>query len=109
MKRRCNVHQEVNPFPVSEDLVGSGCGLGPLPSEEQLEGGRRLHRNVQRFRGGLVFKAHIDFVYHSTLGLTGLEEEEKVEDFHLDPMSRFWTWTDIPWRDFSRSANHQPS
>ena len=29
---------------------------------------RLLHRNVQRFRGGLVFKAH-RLVYHSTLGL----------------------------------------
>ena len=27
-----------------------------------------LHRNLQRFRGGLVFKAHI-LLYHSTLGL----------------------------------------
>jgi len=27
-----------------------------------------LHRNVQRFRGGLVFKDH-RLLYHSTLGL----------------------------------------
>ena len=34
--------------------------------QEQL-----LHRNVQRFRGGLVFKAHRR-LYHSTLGLRGI-------------------------------------
>jgi len=48
-------------------------------------------RNVQRFRGGLVFKAHrlcaslkgsclrlIDFVYHSTLGLGVMKKEEEA-------------------------------
>jgi len=37
-----------------------------------------LHRNVKRFRGGLVFKAH-RLSYHSTLGL-GNKEEEKVPE-----------------------------
>ena len=32
-----------------------------------------LHRNVKRFRGGLVFKAH-RLVYHSTLGLRVIQE-----------------------------------
>ena len=36
--------------------------MGDMVMEVQL-----LHRNVQRFRGGLVFKAH-RLVYHSTLG-----------------------------------------
>ena len=39
----------------------------PLQSLEWHDTGL-LHRNVQRFRGGLVFKAH-RLMYHSTLGL----------------------------------------
>ena len=34
-----------------------------------------LHRNVQRFRGGLVSKAH-RLVYHSTLGWREMKKEE---------------------------------
>ena len=36
---------------------GLGCGVEDLGL--RIEGGQPLHRNVQRFRGGLVFKAHI--------------------------------------------------
>ena len=32
-----------------------------------------LHRNVQRFRGGLVFKAN-RLLYHSTLGLSVIKK-----------------------------------
>jgi len=39
--------------------------------------GRALHRTVQRFRGGLAFKAH-SFVYHSTLGLRVIKKKKKV-------------------------------
>ena len=35
-----------------------------------------LYRNVKRFRGGLVFKAH-RLVYHSTLGLRVIKKEKK--------------------------------
>ena len=35
-----------------------------------------LHRNVQRFRGGLVFKAH-RLVYHSTLGLREIAKKRR--------------------------------
>ena len=35
-----------------------------------------LHRNVQRFGGGLVFKAH-RLLYHSTLGLRVIKNEKK--------------------------------
>jgi len=35
-----------------------------------------LHRNVQRFRGGLVFEAH-RLWYHSTLGLRVIKKREK--------------------------------
>ena len=38
--------------------------------QEQL-----LHRNVQQFRGGLVFKAH-RLVYHSTLGLRVIKKKK---------------------------------
>jgi len=36
-----------------------------------------LYRNVQRFRGGLVFKAH-RLVYHSTLGLRVTKRERDL-------------------------------
>jgi len=42
--------------------------------------GLHFHRNVQRFRGGLVFKAHI-LLYHSTLGLR-VKKKKKEEDPH---------------------------
>ena len=35
-----------------------------------------LYRNVQRFRGGLVFKAH-RCVYHITLGLRVMKKKKK--------------------------------
>ena len=42
-------------------------------AQEQL-----LHRNVQRFRGGLVFKAH-RHLYHSTLGLRVIKKRKEKE------------------------------
>ena len=36
-----------------------------------------LHRKVQRFRGGLVFKAHT-LLYHSTLGLRVIKKKKKT-------------------------------
>jgi len=36
-----------------------------------------LYRNVQRFRGGLVFKAH-RLLYHSTLGLRVIKKKKTV-------------------------------
>ena len=39
--------------------------------QEQL-----LYRNVQRFRGGLVLKAH-RLVYHATLGLRVIKKKKK--------------------------------
>ena len=40
-----------------------------------------LYRNVQQFRGGLVFKAH-RLSYHSTLGLRVMKKK-KVADARL--------------------------
>ena len=40
--------------------------------QEQL-----LDRNVQRFRGGLLFKAH-RLLYHSTLGIRVIQKKKKV-------------------------------
>ena len=42
------------------------------PRREQL-----LHRNVKRFRGGLVFKAH-RWLYHSTLGSRVIKKKPKA-------------------------------
>ena len=39
--------------------------------------GSGVHRNVKRFRGGLVFKAH-RLVYHSTLGLRVIKKKKKI-------------------------------
>ena len=49
--------------------MGQRGGLGGL--EEQL-----LRRNVKRFRGGLVFKAH-RLLYHSTLGLRVIKKKRR--------------------------------
>jgi len=40
--------------------------------------GQLLSRNVKRFRGGLVFKAH-RLLYHSTLGSRVITKEEEVK------------------------------
>ena len=48
--------------------------------EEQL-----LRRDVKRFRGGLVFKAH-RLVYHSTLAWRVIKKKKKGEGFTL----RMW-------------------
>ena len=45
-----------------------------MRGEEQL-----LSRNVEQFRGGLVFKAH-RLLYHSTLGLRVIQKKEKKLD-----------------------------
>jgi len=64
-------------------LRGAPCGLHPpytafsaqefvcVSIEEQLRS-----RNVKRFRGGLVFKAH-RLLYHSTLGLRVIKKKKK--------------------------------
>ena len=41
---------------------------------------QQLYRNVQRFRGRLVFKAH-KLLYHSTLGLRVMKK--KIKTLHL--------------------------
>jgi len=46
-------------------------GCHPADGREQL-----LSRNVKRFRGGLVFKAH-RLLYHSTLGLKVIKKKKK--------------------------------
>ena len=49
----------------------------PDPPERLLEGDQV--RNVQRFRGGLVFKAHRP-LYHSTLGLRVIKKKGRWGD-----------------------------
>ena len=41
-------------------------------------------RNVKRFRGGLVFKAHI-LMWHSTLGLRVIKKKNKVQPSRARP------------------------
>jgi len=43
---------------------------------------RDVRGTVQRFRGGLVFKAH-RLLYHSTLGLRAIKKKKKRKRRHL--------------------------
>ena len=53
------------------DALRGAPGTVGLSIEEQL-----LHRNVKRFRGGLVFKAH-RWLYHSTLGSIVIKKKKR--------------------------------
>ena len=52
---------------------GVGCGV------QGVGFGQLLHRNVKRFRGGLVVKAH-RLLYHSTLGLRETKKRRRFGD-----------------------------
>jgi len=52
------------------------CHLHPGASRRPLVSGNALRRNVNRFRGGLVFKAH-RLLYHSTLGWRVIKKKKK--------------------------------
>jgi len=41
-----------------------------------------VHRNVKRFRGGLVFKAH-RLMYHSTLGSRVIKKKKMLSKKHV--------------------------
>ena len=67
-------------------MQGSGCRVHRAVEELQVEGGReredlyrevRKNNHVQRFRGGLVFKAQ-RLLYHSTLGSSVIKKEERT-------------------------------
>ena len=65
--------------------------------EEQLglgfrvEGLQLLYINVQRFRGGLVCKAH-GLVYHSTLGLRVIKKKKKKKPRMRNSPARNSSW-----------------
>jgi len=48
-----------------------------LGARKRWEGEKLLYRNVQRFRGGLVFKTH-RLLYHSTPGLRVINKKRRV-------------------------------
>jgi len=52
--------------------------------------GQILSGNVNRFQGGLVFKAH-RLVHHSTLGVRVIKKEEDPRVFLLESYL-FWFW-----------------
>jgi len=60
--------------PVEQRPEQRGCGVVATATNRAISE-QLLRRNVQRFRGGLVSKAH-GLVYHSTLGLKVIKEEE---------------------------------
>jgi len=57
-----------------------------LPSGISIEE-QPLGRNVKRFRGGLVFKAH-RLLYHSTLGSRVINTKKKIELVVSSPCKR---------------------
>ena len=64
--------------------------LGPVslvPIDMIIEGvldiRLEIHINMQRFRGGLVFKAH-GLLYHSTLGLRVIKKKRRLEEGRRD-------------------------
>ena len=68
-------------------LRGGGaraCPRGSAPGRPAAwEGqGQVLRRNVKRFRGGLVCKAH-RLLYHSTLGLRVIKKKKKRSDLQV--------------------------
>ena len=63
---------------INRTLSSRGC-----ETTSSLARKRPLHRNVQRFRGGLVFKAQ-RLLYHSTLGLRVIQKKKKKQ--HLIPL-----------------------
>ena len=60
-------------------------GGKPVTPQERIDA-QVLRRNVKRFRGGLVFKAHI-LLYHSTLGLRVIKKKKFM--FYRVEGSRF--------------------
>jgi len=62
------------------------CALVPLSETPQSIKEQLLYRNVQRFRGGLVIKAHRR-LYHSTLGL---RVKKKKDAAHPSLCARVW-------------------
>ena len=47
------------------------------PPEPHLSGRERLAKNAERFRGGLIFKAH-GLLYHSTPGMRVIKKKKKL-------------------------------
>jgi len=50
-----------------------------------------IRRNVKRFRGGLVFKAH-RLVYHSTLGLRVIQLKKEKIGLPQAPPPAAWSY-----------------
>ena len=70
----------VLPHPLQSSGDTTPCrmtGVRVVPSALMPATNQLLHSNVQRFRGGLVFKAH-RLLYHSTLGLRVVKKKKKV-------------------------------
>ena len=60
----------------SEKAVGGSGSLGERNASAGINSARTC-RNVKRFRGGLVFKAH-RLLYHSTLGWRVIKKKEGI-------------------------------
>jgi len=77
------------------------CSRGTPPRDDSTAGGGRtvppLRRNVKRFRGGLVFKAH-RLLYHSTLALSVTKTREKHRATGASPGRRGGSCSPPPTR-----------
>ena len=80
-----NFHrQTMDPYPATPNRKPQTTNH--KPQNPKPETARLLHRNVQRFRGGLVFKAH-RLLCHSALGWRVIKK--KI----ARPPSASWTYT----------------
>ena len=71
MLRKLSIENQT--FKIRTFLASSGRRAGPIAWLVQL-----LYRNMQRFRGGLVFKTH-RLVYYSTLGRRVIKKKREAE------------------------------
>ena len=82
-RRKATRPEEGPPFNAQTVPGAREEGGGPGPSEEATSSRNFLmsevplySRNVQRFQGGLVFKAH-RLLYHATLGFRVIKKRKK--------------------------------
>jgi len=99
------------PHTINQVFGGRGGALAEAPvvvldlvDARRLETGKQLHRNMQRFGGGLVFKAH-RLLYHSTLGLRVIKKTRRQAGGWLVAFIR--TERSAATRAFSSPITHE--
>ena len=85
-ERRDDTHGETVDLPLSTRDRESEREIERERASERERERARDRETDQRFRGGLVFKAH-RLVYHSTLGLTVIKKKKKKTNLPLSTFS----------------------